>query len=45
MRATVTFTTNSKNAKEVPKGSLGKVASFDQEGNAWIDFEGLDAKQ
>ena len=45
VRATVTFTTNSKNAKEVPKGSLGKVASFYQNGNAWIDFEGLDAKQ
>ncbi len=47
VRATVTFTTNnSKNPKEVPKGSLGKVASFDQKGNDWIiDFEGLDAKQ
>jgi len=45
VRATVTFTTNSKEAKEVRKGSLGKVASFDKNGNAWIDFEGLDAKQ
>ena len=34
VRATVTFTTNSKNAKEVSKGSLGKVASFDKNGNA-----------
>jgi hypothetical protein len=45
VRATVTFTTNSKNAKEVPKGSLGKVASFNQNGNASTDFEGLDANQ
>ena len=45
VRATVTFTTNSQNAKEVSKGSLGKVASFNKNGSASIDFEGLDAKQ
>ena len=55
VRATVTFTTNSEEeeedseeeeeAEEVPKGSLGVVAEIDQHGNAWIDFEGLDAKQ
>ena len=37
--ATVTFTSNRWNA--VPKGALGKVASFDQNGNAFIDFEDL----
>jgi ankyrin repeat protein len=45
VRATVTFTTNSEEAKEVRKGSLGVVAEIDQDGDAWIDFEGLDAKQ
>ena len=44
--ATVTFASNNaQDKREVPKGSLGKVASFDQKGNAWIDFEGLDAAQ
>jgi len=42
VRATVTFTTNSKNAKEGPKGSLGVVAEIDQDGDASIGFEGLD---
>ena len=32
-------------AEEVRKGSLGVVASFNQNGDACIDFEGLDAKQ
>jgi hypothetical protein len=45
VRATVTFTTKIKNAKEVPKGSLGVVAEIRQNRNASIDFEGLDAKQ
>ena len=45
VRATVTFTTNSKNAKEVSKGSLGVVAEIDEDCDACIDFEGLDANQ
>ena len=45
VRATVTFTTDSKNAKEVSKGSLGVVAEIDQDGDASIDFEGLDAEE
>jgi hypothetical protein len=43
VRATVTFTTISE--EEVRKGSLGVVAEIDQDGDASIDFEGLDAKQ
>ena len=44
VRATVTFTSNDKNANEVPEGSLGKNASFNKNGDAWIDFEGLNAQ-
>ena len=36
---------NAKNAKQVPKGSLGKVAEIETTGSAWIDFEGLDGEQ
>ena len=41
VRATVTFTSNSKAAKEVPKGALGKVIQIDEDGDANIDFEGI----
>jgi hypothetical protein len=44
VRATVTFTSNDNNANEVPEGSLGKIASFNKNGDAWIDFEGLNAQ-
>jgi ankyrin repeat protein len=46
VRVTVTFTADNIEAKEVPKGSLGKVAQINEEdGSAYIYFEGLDPAQ
>lgn len=45
MKATATFTPDSNDAKAVPKGLLGKVAEIDENGDAWIAFEGLDEEQ
>ena len=44
VKATATFTPDSNDAKAVPKGLLGKVAEIDENGDAWIDFEGLNAQ-
>ena len=41
VRATVTFTPDSKPAKEVPKGALGKVNEIDEDGDFNIDFGGI----
>jgi hypothetical protein len=41
----VTFNSNNKDAKEVPKGLLGKVAEIDKKGLGFNAFEGFDAKQ
>ena len=41
VRATVTFTSdNALDAREVPKGSLGKVTRLDHDGDALIAFQG-----
>ena len=45
VKATATFTPDSNDAKAVPKGLLGKVAEIDENGDAWIAFEGLDEEQ
>ena len=41
VRASVTFTSISKNKKEVPKDTLGSVINIDDDGDALIDFEGI----
>ena len=41
----MTFNSNNKDAKEVPKGLLGKVAEIDKKGLGLNAFEGFDAKQ
>ena len=42
----MTFTSNNAQEKrEGPKGSLGKVAEIDEDGDASIGFGGLDARQ
>jgi hypothetical protein len=33
---------NAQEKREVPKGSLGKVAEIEKDGDASIEFEGLD---
>ncbi len=45
VRATRAFTTNIESAKEVLKDSQGVVAEIDDNGDALIGFEGLDAQQ
>jgi hypothetical protein len=45
VRATMRFTLQNKfRAREVPTGSLGKVAEISEKGNVLIAFEGLDGK-
>jgi hypothetical protein len=36
---------NAQEKREVPKGSLGKVAEIEKDGDASIEFEGLDWRQ